>query len=166
MILEMLGSGGVALDFIERTSSTSNTLQAVQLSLAPAFLLVGIGSLMNVMMQRLIWIAGRIERLCVNSTLENPEFLSRIPFEVEIEWLTKRRKLVRTAIKFSTGAAAVISLVIAVLFVTAFVDWQIGVGVAALWVITIGLLIISLGFFLREALIAADSPALKNAREK
>ena len=54
---------GIATELIERTSSTPNTLRALQLSLAPAFLLVGIGSIMNVMMKRLTWVAGRIERL-------------------------------------------------------------------------------------------------------
>ena len=120
--------------------------------------LVGIGSLMNVMMTRLVWLAGRIERICVNSTSPTPDYLSRLPFEVEVEWLSKRRRLVRIAMKFSTGAAAVISLVIALLFVSAFVDANIGVLVATLWVTTIGLLITGLGYFLRESLMAADSP--------
>lgn len=160
MILEVLATA-IAGDLVERTASTVRVRAALELSLAPAFLLVGIGSLMNVMMQRLTWLADRIERLCANSALETPAFLSRLPLEIEIEWLTKRRRLVRMAVKFSTGAAAVISMVIAGLFVSAFVDVPIGVGVAALWVVTIGLLIIGLGYFLREALIAADGPPQK-----
>lgn len=147
-----------AAELLERATSADRVRQAVELSLAPAFLLVGIGSLMNVMMARLVWLAGRIERLCVNSTSPNPEFLSRLPFEVEVEWLTRRRRLVRTAIKFSTGAAAVISLVIALLFVSAFVEATLAVVVALMWVATIGLLITGLGYFLREALMAADGP--------
>jgi len=71
---------------------------------------------------------------------------------------------VRMAVKFSTGAAAVISMVIAGLFISAFIDVPIGAGVAALWLITIGLLIIGLGYFLREALIAADGPLEKKKR--
>lgn len=151
----------VASDILERTASTSRVREAVELSLAPAFLLVGIGGLLNVMMQRLVWLAGRIERICVNSTSPSPDFLSRIPFEVEVEWLSRRRRLVRIAIKFSTAAAAVISLVIALLFVSAFIKPNIGVLVAILWVSTIGLLITGLGYFLRESLMAADSPREK-----
>ena len=37
--------------------------QVVQLSLAPAFLLAGIGAVMNVMTNRLIWVANKIEEL-------------------------------------------------------------------------------------------------------
>lgn len=160
MILDLLTSG-VTSELLERAASTSRVREAVELSLAPAFLLVGIGGLLNVMMQRLVWLAGRIERLCVNSTSQSPEFLSRLPFEVEIEWLSQRRRLVRIAVKFSIAAAAIISLVIALLFVSAFITPNIGALVAILWVITIGLLITGLGYFLREALMAADSPREK-----
>ncbi|MEP0391986.1 MAG: DUF2721 domain-containing protein [Erythrobacter sp.] len=157
MIIEILASG-VASEVLEHATSTSRVREAVELSLAPAFLLVGIGSLMNVMMARLVWLAGRIERLCINSTSPNPDNLSRLPFEVEVDWLSQRRRLVRIAIKFSTAAAAVISLVIALLFISAFVDANIPLIVTLLWVVTIGLLITALAYFLREALMAADSP--------
>jgi hypothetical protein len=163
--MELLASA-IAGDLVERTSSTMRVREALELSLAPAFLLVGIGSLMNVMMQRLTWLADRIERLCANSALEAPAFLSRLPLEIEIEWLTKRRRLVRMAVKFSTAAAVVISLVIGGLFVSAFVDLPIGIGVSVLWVVTIGLLIIGLGYFMREALIAADGPQTPNSKEQ
>lgn len=162
MIFDILAAAEIATDIIERTSSTTRVREAVELSLAPAFLLVGIGSLMNVMMQRLTWLAGRIERLCVNSTMESPEFLSRLPFEVEVEWLTVRRRLVRMAMKFSIAAAAIISLVIALLFVSAFIKLTVGAVVAVLWVICVGLLITGLGYFLREALMAADGPKAKD----
>ena len=52
-----------ALDLIEMTASTPGVLHILQFSLAPAFLLVAIGSIMNVMMARLTWVANRIERL-------------------------------------------------------------------------------------------------------
>ena len=51
------------LEIIERTSSTLRVQQVVQLSLAPAFLLAGIGAVMNVMTNRLIWVANKIERI-------------------------------------------------------------------------------------------------------
>ena len=165
MIFELLASA-IADDLVERTSSTMRVREALELSLAPAFLLVGIGSFMNVMMLRLIWLAGRIERLCENSTQASPAFLSRLPFEIEVDWLTRRRRLVRTAIKFSTAAAVVISLVIAGLFTSAFVKLPIGFGVVILWVLTIGLLITGLSFFLREALIAADGPKTESSKEQ
>ena len=158
MIDLLANATGLAGELLERTADTPRVLRAVQLSLAPAFLLVGIGSLMNVMMTRLVWLAGRIERLCVNNASSTPDNLSRLPFEVEVEWLSERRRLVRMAMKFSTGAAVVISVVIALLFVSAFIEAKVGVFVAIMWVLTVCLFITGLVYFLREALLAADSP--------
>ncbi len=142
-----------ALDLIQTNTSITSVQNAVELSLAPAFLLVGIGSLMNVMMARLIWLAGRIERLS-----DPADGACKVSHARELEWLKQRRRFARVAIKFSTGAAVVISVVIAVLFVSAFVQASVGVFVAILWVMTIGLLIMGLGYFLRETLLAADGP--------
>ena len=155
MILDLLAQVDqpLALEILERTASTSRVQQAVELSLAPAFLLVGIGSIMNVMMSRLIWLAGRIERLA-----DPAEGACAVSHAHEIAWLRKRRRCARLAIKFSTGAAVVISVVIAVLFLSAYIDAGIGSFVAMLWVLTIGLLIIGLGHFLRETLLAANGP--------
>lgn len=155
-------------ELLDRTTSTPRVRNALELSLAPAFLLVGIGGLMNVMMTRLVWLAGRIERLCVNSASPSPDTISRLPFEVEVEWLSLRRRLVRIAVKFLTAAACVISLVIALLFVSAFIESKVGALVAVLWVVTVGLLITGLVYFMREALMAADSPRerKKPARER
>ena len=151
--LLMAAGNANPLDVVQSTTSITSVQNAVELSLAPAFLLVGIGSLMNVMMARLIWLAGRIERLS-----DPVEGACEVTHKRELDWLKKRRRFARVAIKFSTGAAVVISLVIAVLFVSAFVQASVGVFVAILWVMTIGLLITGLGYFLRETLLAADGP--------
>ena len=58
--LLMIGPDGIVS---VQSVSAVRVQQALELSLAPAFLLVGIGSIMNVMMVRLNWIAGRLERL-------------------------------------------------------------------------------------------------------
>lgn len=150
MIADLLASTNFALDIIERTSSTPNTLRAVQLSLAPAFLLVGIGSIMNVMVTRLNWIAGRIERLG-----ESDEDIITDKAQKELDWLRARRQLSRRAIMFSTAAAGTISVVIAVLFLSVYIESRIGTLVAVLWVLTMGLLITALFHFLGETLLAA-----------
>jgi Protein of unknown function (DUF2721) len=151
-MLELLSSG-VASEILARTADTPRVLRAVELSLAPAFLLVGIGSIMNVMMARIIWIAGRIERLS-----DSDKISCDVAHASEVEWLRQRRRIVRLAITFSTAAAVVISLVIAILFVSAYIEPKIGTIVAVLWVLTVVLLIIGLMYFLRETLLAADGP--------
>jgi Protein of unknown function (DUF2721) len=125
-----------AAEILERTASTPRVQQVVALSLAPAFLLSGIGAVMNVIMSRMIWISQRIEN-------------------IEERADTRRRKLMQGAIMFSTAAAVMISAVIMLLFVSAYITSQIGTLIAALWVLTMLLLVTGLGFFLFETRLAA-----------
>lgn len=139
-----------AFELLERTASTPRVQQVVQLSLAPAFLLAGIGAIMNVMMTRLTWIAGRIERLG-----ENSEISCSVSYAREIAWLRERRQRVRTAIMFSSAAAANICVVISLLFISAYIEAQIGTVIAAMWVLTMALLITGLGCFVMETRLSA-----------
>ena len=150
MIIDLLSSLGIATDLIQRTASTPAVQQALQSSLAPAFLLVGIGSIMNVMVQRLTWVAGRIERLESKAQSDSPKHDER-----ELDWLRQRRRHVRRAIMFSSSAAVIISVVIAMLFVSTYVSAKIGTAIAVLWVATIICLILALFLFLRETSLAA-----------
>jgi hypothetical protein len=147
-----------AFELIERTASTPRVQQVVQLSLAPAFLLSGIGAIMNVIMARMIWIAQRIDKLA-----DNPED-NRTPKQArELAWLMRRRRLMQGAILFSTAAAVIISLVIGLLFISAYIDAQIGTLIAGLWVLTTLLLVTGLAFFLRETRLAAIGAAVPKA---
>jgi predicted nucleic acid-binding Zn ribbon protein len=138
---------------IERTASTPGVMQMLQFSLAPAFLLVGIGSVMNVMVQRLTWVANRIERLEARAEERGED-----PCSDELGWLLRRRRIAQRAVMFSTGAAALVSVLIALLFVSAYVAFRIGTFIAGLWVATMLLLITGLGFFFAETRIAAKGP--------
>jgi hypothetical protein len=139
-----------AFEILERTASTPRVQQVVQLSLAPAFLLSGIGAIMNVIMSRMIWIAKRIE------TIEDKMEDSCTARQTrELGWLLRRRKLMQGAIMFSTAAAVIISLVIGLLFISAYITAQIGTLIAMLWVLTMVLLVTGLAFFLLETRLAA-----------
>lgn len=139
-----------AFEIIERTASTPRVQQVVQLSLAPAFLLSGIGAIMNVIMSRMIWIAKRIE------TIEDKMEEHRTPRQVrEFGWLMRRRRLMQGAIMFSTASAVMISAVIGMLFISAYITAQIGTLIAFMWVLTMALLVVGLGFFLLETRLAA-----------
>lgn len=153
MLLDLISAGATpafAFEILERTASTPRVQQVVQLSLAPAFLLGGIGAVMNVIMNRMIWVATRIERIEALSEAER-----RPRQHGELGWLQHRRKLAQTAIMFTTASAVMISTVIALLFIAAYIKAQIGTLIAAMWVLTMALLIIGLGFFLLETRLAA-----------
>lgn len=153
LLFDLLSAGAnplLALEILERTASTPRVQQVVQLSLAPAFLLSGIGAIMNVIMSRMIWIAQRVDK--IEDKLED----ERTPKQMrEHGWLMRRRKLAQGAILFSTAAAVMISLVIGLLFISAYITAQIGTLIAMLWVLTMALLVTGLGFFLMETRLAA-----------
>jgi len=148
-LLDIL-SGVGALDLIERTSSTLRVQQVVQLSLAPAFLLAGIGAVMNVMTNRLIWVANKIERI-----LDAGEEGDVEAMRAELPALEMRRNYAQRAVMFSTASALAISVVIVLLFVSAFVTTPLGTLVAATWVMCMGLLVAGLASFLMETRTAA-----------
>ncbi|GIX19571.1 MAG: hypothetical protein KatS3mg120_1247 [Erythrobacter sp.] len=139
-----------AFEILERTASTPRVQQVVQLSLAPAFLLSGIGAIMNVIMSRMIWIAQRIDK--IEDRMDDQRSARQVR---EHAWLMRRRKLAQGAILFSTAAAVIISAVIMLLFVSAYIKAQIGTIIAMLWVLTMVLLVTGLGFFLLETRLAA-----------
>lgn len=145
--------------FIAQTASTPRVLEMLQFSLAPAFLLVAIGSIMNVMMARLTWVANRIERLEARAEERDED-----PCSDEHSWLSRRRMIAQRAVMFSTGAAALISVLIALLFVSSYIELRIGTLIAGLWVATMLLLITGLGFFFAETRLAAKGPASRVQR--
>ena len=151
ILLDLMAAGGnLATDLLERTASTLRVQEIVRLSLAPAFLLAGIGAIMNVMMSRLIWVAERIERLEARSKgKDNPQTAR------ELDWLRHRRKLAQRAVMLSTSAALTIAVVIALLFVSAFIKPQIGTVTALAWILTMVLLFSGLVNFARETMVAA-----------
>lgn len=160
MLVDLLAAAAshtpFAAEILERTASTPRVQQVVQLSLAPAFLLSGIGAIMNVIMSRMIWISQRIENIEERMDDQRTAKQAR-----EVGWLMRRRKLMQGAIMFSTAAAVMISLVIGLLFISAYIHSQIGTVIAALWVLTMLLLVTGLGFFLFETRLAARGAAAK-----
>ncbi|ABC62308.1 DUF2721 domain-containing protein [Erythrobacter litoralis] len=153
MLWDMLAAtgGNIASDLLERTSSTLRVQEIVRLSLAPAFLLAAIGAVMNVMMARLIWVANRIERLEERMEENRGSSVRR-----ELGRLKRRRKLAQRAMIFSTAAALTICVVIALLFVSAFITPQIGTVTAIAWIATMGFLIAGLILFATETIVAAS----------
>lgn len=154
-MIEILASAdpGVVHEILSRTSSTPKVQQIVSLSLAPAFLLSGIGAIMNVMMARMIWIAGRIDKIDDRIVDGRHD-----PADPERPWLIRRRRQMQWAVMFSTGSAATISVVIALLFLSAYVETRLGTVIVVAWLLTMLLLIVGLGFFFRETRLAARGP--------
>src|SRR5690349_7220833 len=92
----------------------TDVAKAIQLALAPVFLLTGIAGLLNVMTSRLSRIIDR-----ARSLTENPGYASALDpgsVERELEYLVRRRRFTSVAITACTSAALLLCTVIAVLF--------------------------------------------------
>jgi hypothetical protein len=124
--------------------------RVIQLALAPAFLLTGVASLLNVFATRLARIVDR-----TRSLEKRVETGGESPAELEI--LRRRGELVRWAITMGTFAALFVTLVIGIAFVGFLLKVNFAMVVAGLFVAAMAALTFALGFFLREVTLAVGS---------
>ena len=124
---------------------------AIQLAVAPVFLLNGIGAILSVLTGRLSRIIDR-SRVLHNRRLAATEGLHDIDFELQIH--AKRAWNINWAISLSTVCALLVCLVIALLFLEEIVSAHVELPVALLFVAAMACLILALLFFLREIYLA------------
>ena len=120
----------------------------IQLSIAPVFLLSGVGTHLIVLTNRLGRIIDRSRRLEENLA---PDAL---PHDVELDELYARSHLINRSITLACLCALLICLVIAALFVGDAMDIELAKLIASLFVLGIISLIGSFAYFLREIFVA------------
>lgn len=129
----------------------TDVARAIQLALAPVFLLTGIAGLLNVMTTRLSRIIDRGRALTEGSLGAS---LPRESVALEVQSLERRRRSTSVAITACTTGALLLCLVIATLFfevlLNAPVNWLIG----ALFTAATLALVIGLACFLHEVHLA------------
>lgn len=131
----------------------SDIAHIIQLSVAPVFLLVAIGSFLNVMTARLGRVADRARRL--EDVLTSGENLAlRGPYTDELRRLDRRMTLANRAINLCVVAALLIAFMVALLFIGALASIDTAAPVAGLFVIAMAAIIAALAFFLLEIRIA------------
>jgi hypothetical protein len=126
--------------------------QAIQLAVAPVFLLSSIILLLNVLTSRLGRVIDRARVL--EALLAGGSPAKGAPLFRELEALVKRAKLIDLAITLSTTTSLIICAVIATLFIGAFWHFDIDMTVMVLFISAMVTLVLSLLCFLREILIA------------
>jgi hypothetical protein len=121
---------------------------AIQLSVAPVFLLTGVGALLGVMASRLGRIIDRVRVL----EEENLVRVSRDPAtaQAELDVLRRRALLINRAISLCTFSALLVAGVVASLFLATFVHLNLRTFIAATFVFAMLSLMLGLVTFLRE----------------
>lgn len=133
----------------------STVAHAIQLAVAPAFLLTGVGATLNVMANRLARVVDRARALEIR--LDGVRGAERDQLLHQLGTLGRRAKLIGRAITLCTFAALSVASVIIVLFLGAVTPVRVSVPVALLFILAMLALISALLLFLREVFLATRS---------
>ncbi len=128
--------------------------RAIQLALAPVFLLTGIAGLLNVMSTRLSRIIDRGRMLTENPNLALPDPQS---LRLQLRTLERRRHYTSIAITACTIAALLLCMVVTVLFLEGMLNVPLEAVVGVLFMGSTLMLVVGLAYFLREVHLATQA---------
>ena len=143
-------------------AGTGVIAHAIQLAIAPVFLLTGIAGLLNVMATRLARVIDRTRTF--ENTWATLDGKARAAARAELASLEKRRRACSWSINYCTTAALLICVVIVALFVEEFFSTSLRGVAGALFVAAMVALIGGLGCFLREVYLATHATSIDLAR--
>ena len=135
--------------------------QSIQLAVAPVFLLTGIGSLLNVFATRLGRITDRARK--IENDISGYPSERRATALVELAILDRRMAATHWSIALCSGAALLVCIVVAILFVAEVATLRGTYLVPALFIAAMALLIAGLLLFLYEVQIALRSVRVRAA---
>jgi hypothetical protein len=125
---------------------------AIDLAVAPVFLLSGIGVLLGVLTNRLARIVDRARK--VEESLRQATVAAPDDGREQLRVAASRAKFINVSITLGTIAALLVALVVAVLFASTFVPLNLAGPVAVLFVLAMAALVGALLSFLLEVRIA------------
>jgi len=144
--------------------STSDLSQIIQLSVAPVFLLAGIGAFINVLAIRLGRIFDRSRVL--EAAFDSGDSTGKAAMMAELLALEHRSKLAYLGIILDVFAALFVCLLIAIAFAEHFFGFESRGLIAGLFIASMLALIGGLIAFLREVFIAVKSLSLWFSRKE
>ncbi|CAA9538839.1 MAG: hypothetical protein AVDCRST_MAG23-1715 [uncultured Sphingosinicella sp.] len=130
----------------------STIAEIIQLAIAPVFLLVGIGSLLNVMTGRLARIIDRV-RVLEEDVLTADDQRRRDEIG-ELSVLSRRLSICQWAIAMCTVSAVLVCVMVIVLFVASIGTMDFATPVALLFIAIMAALTLGLALFFLEVTIS------------
>jgi hypothetical protein len=127
---------------------------AIQLALAPVFLLTGIAGILNVMAGRLARIIDRGRQLTEGPIAREPDSGTVVR---ELQGLERRRHLASAAITACTFSALLVCTVIAALFLEVLLQVELKWLLGVLFTSSTLALVAGLAYFLREVHLATQT---------
>ncbi len=127
--------------------------QTIQLALAPVFVLVAIGNILNLLSSRLGRVVDRSRDLQGRHT--ETEGMDHDMVVLEIRMIDRRISLITRAIRLLVLSGLAIGTTVAILFLEELVAANLQVVAAGFFLVSIGLLMWALVLVLRESQVAA-----------
>ena len=133
-------------------SEVASVAHSIQLAVAPVFLLSGIGVLLGVLTSRLARVVDRARHLEDRHFEADPAEAAELGRQLVS--LARRASLMNTAITLSTISALLVASVVALLFGSTFVNFNLALPVAAGFILAMAALVGALLSFLIEVRVA------------
>ena len=152
--------------FSVEDTAVNTVSHLIQLSVAPVFLIAGVGAILGVLSGRLAKITDRIERLNIKITeaSQAPSDMQRRASDVSTDtlnalklqrrYLQIRAKNMNMAILFCILTGLLVASVIMIMFLSSFFAFDGGLLIAALFILGMAAFMLSLSLFVREIFMA------------
>jgi len=128
----------------------------IQIALTPIFLISAIGVTLNVLTSRLARIVDRARAM--EDILRRPDHAhDGRNLHAALDVLARRARYINAAITLITLSALFIALVVVMLFVNAFLRWDLSVFIASMFILSMLSLAAALTAFLIEVRIATNT---------
>jgi hypothetical protein len=132
--------------------NVSGVAHAIQLAIAPVFLLTAVGSLLGVITNRLARVIDRARMLEAKLEDASPEHAPAIRSNLKV--LSRRARYINIAITACTVAALLVCAVIAILFFGSYINFDSRTAVSLSFILAMLALMIGLLCFLQEVFLA------------
>jgi len=133
-------------------ANISGVAHAIQLAIAPVFLLTAVGSFLGVITNRLARVIDRARVLEAKLEAASPEHAPAIRSHLKV--LSHRARYINIAITACTVAALLVCAVIAILFFGSYTSFDSRTAVALIFIFAMLALMIGLLCFLQEVFLA------------
>ena len=136
--------------------------RAIQLAVAPVFLLTAIGTIITALNNRLGRAVDR--RRVLQERLLHGSEETAIEAKAELAALARRSRLIYFSILAAVTGALLVCLVVACAFIAALLAIDLSKEVAVLFILAMGALVACLTLFLREIYLAVSFVGLRRHR--
>ncbi len=135
--------------------NSDNIVLLLQASVSPVVLISGVGLLLLSMTNRFGRVVDRARFIA--KEIKGVDDRTKKKLKKQLSLLYRRANLLRTAILTSSISILLVALIIMVLFVEAILGIDAGLLIAFLFIVSIGSLIVSMIYFLRDLTLSLDA---------